>query len=88
MTLKEGFVLREICGEKVIMAEGLGCINFNRLLCLNDTAAFLWHKAEELGEFTEEQLLGALMEDYDVDEATARKDIKDILAEWSRLEMV
>ena len=35
MRIKEGFVLREVCGERVIVGEGLGAINFGKLLSLN-----------------------------------------------------
>ena len=42
MRIKKGFVLREVCGERVIMGEGLGAINFGKLLALNETAAWLW----------------------------------------------
>ena len=88
MELKKGFVLREICGEHVVVAEGLGTIDFNKLLCLNETASFLWKKAEEAGQFSEEQLAEALCQEYDVEAATARKDVDDILAEWKRLELI
>ena len=42
MKLKEGFVLRQVCGENVITGEGLGAINFGKLLALNETAAWLY----------------------------------------------
>jgi hypothetical protein len=88
MKLKKGFVLRDVCGNNTVMAEGLGTINFNKLLCLNETATFLWRKAEEAGEFTEEQLAEALCQEYDTDVETARKDVGDIIAEWKRLELI
>ncbi len=88
MELKKGFVLRDVCGEKVIMAEGLNVINFNKLLSLNETAAFLWKEAEKAGQFTEEQLVEALCNEYDVDLATARQDVSSIIEEWKRLELV
>ena len=50
MKQKKGLVLRDVCGEKVIIGEGLEAINFGRLLCLNDTAAWLWQKASEMEE--------------------------------------
>ena len=34
MKIKKGFVLREVCSERVIMGEGLGAINFGKLLAL------------------------------------------------------
>ena len=47
MKIKKGFVLREVCGEHVIVGEGLGAVNFGKLLALNETAAWLWKQAVE-----------------------------------------
>ena len=56
MKQKSGFTLRNVCGEHVIVAEGLEVINFNKLLSLNESAAYLWEQAAQLGDFTAEQL--------------------------------
>ena len=82
MKLKEGFVLRQVCGENVITGEGLGAINFGKLLALNETAAWLWKQAQEMGEFSVESLASRLCEEYEVSEAEAQKDVADILNEW------
>lgn len=82
MRLKKGFVLREVCGEKVIVGEGLGALDFGRLLSLNESAAWLWEEAVRQGDFTAETLAGALYETYDVDEAEALKDVEHILEQW------
>lgn len=88
MKRKDGFVLREVCGEKVIVGEGLGAIDFGKLLSLNDTAAWLWNKAGELGEFTAESLADALCEEYEVAPETALADVKKLLAQWLELGIV
>ena len=88
MELKKGFVLREICGERVIVAEGLDVINFNRLLSLNDTAAVLWKEASRMGTFTEEDLAEARCREYEIDADTARDDVHSIVQEWQRLMLV
>ena len=36
MKIKDGFVLREMCGEYIVAAEGLQHINFNKLISLNN----------------------------------------------------
>ena len=36
MRQKKGLVLRDVCGEKVIIGEGLEAVDFGRLMCLND----------------------------------------------------
>ena len=60
MKQKKGFVLRTVCGENVIVGEGLETVNFGKLISLNESAAYLWKKAGELGDFTSQQLADAL----------------------------
>ena len=81
-------MLREVCGEHVIVGEGLGAVNFGKLLALNETAAWLWSQALEQGDFTTELLTEKLCEEYDVDPAEARKDVEGIIAEWQDVEVV
>ena len=42
MRTKKGFTLRTVCGENVLMAEGLETIDFGKLIRLNGTSAFMW----------------------------------------------
>lgn len=78
-------MLREVCGEKVIVGEGLGAIDFGKLLSINDTAAWIWNQAGEQGDFTVDSIAAALCEEYDVDLVTARADVDRILTQWKEL---
>ena len=88
MKLKEGFVLRQVCGENVITGEGLGAINFGKLLALNETAAWLWKEAEAQGEFTVNSLADKLCEEYEVTAEQARQDVEAIVKKWQEVEVV
>ena len=88
MKLKEGFVLRQVCGENVITGEGLGAINFGKLLALNETAAWLWKEAEAQGEFTLNSLADKLCEEYEVTAEQARQDVDAIVKKWQEVEVV
>lgn len=88
MKLMSGFVLRDVCGEKVIMGEGIGALDFGRLLCLNETAAWLWSKASEMGDFTVDALATALCEEYDVTLERAKADVASIVAEWQKVNVI
>ena len=88
MRKKDGFVLREVCGEKVIVGEGLGAIDFGKLVSLNDTAAWLWNKTGEMGEFDADSLAALLCEVYDVSLETARADVENLLNQWQDLGIV
>lgn len=88
MKLKEGFVLRQVCGENVITGEGLGAINFGKLLALNETAAWLWKEADAQGDFTVDSLTDKLCEEYDVTAEQARQDVAAIVKKWQEVEVM
>ena len=88
MKLKEGFVFREVGAELVIVGEGLGVIDFGKLLSVNETAAWLWKKAGEQGEFSVDTLVEALCETYDVTPETARTDVQALLNQWLELGII
>ena len=73
MRLKDGFLLRKVAGEFVVVPTGDAMVNFKAMITLNETGAFLWEALKE--EKTEEDLVSALLGEYDVDEATAREDV-------------
>lgn len=81
MRLKEGFRLRNLCREYIVVAEGLQQVNFNKMIALNATAAYLWQKVEGK-EFTVQDLADLLTAEYDVDAETALKDSEAIAQKW------
>lgn len=82
MKIKKGFVLRDVCGEQVVTAEGIDQINFNKLVSMNASAAYLW-KSVENSEFDEEALARLLTEKYDVDYSVALNDAKVVVKVWT-----
>ena len=88
MKIKKGFVLRDVCGEQVIMGEGIGALDFGRLLCLNETAAWLWKQDEQQGDFTVDSLAEALCGEYDVSAEQAKADVAAIVAEWQKVNVL
>jgi len=73
MKVKPGFILREICGEKVIAADASGQIDFGKLICLNESAVYLWESVQGKS-FSVDFLAGLLCERYDVSMETALRD--------------
>ena len=81
MKIKKGFILREMCGENIVTAEGLEHINFNKLISLNSTAAFLWNKVADK-EFTAEEMAQMLVDEYQIDMELALTDSKALCQAW------
>jgi hypothetical protein len=88
MRQKDGFVLRDVLGDKALVGEGADAINFGKLISMNDTAAWLWEKASELGDFTEEQLVDAILQEYDVDKAKAQADVTKLINTWKEMGVI
>ena len=88
MKIKEGFVLRQVCGENVIVGEGLGAINFGKLLALNETAAWLWQQAVAMDNFTIDSLVQKICDEYEVSVDEAKTDVAAILDEWQNVGVV
>lgn len=76
-----GFTLRSLAKEYIITAENIQQINFNRLISLNESAAYLWKEVEGK-EFTAEDLADLLVARYEVDRETALRDSEAIAAKW------
>ena len=88
MKIKKGFVLREVCGENVIIGEGLGAINFGKMLALNESAAWLWNLAVEMVDFTLEALAEKLCQEYEVSAEEALQDVTEMIGEWQKVNVV
>lgn len=83
MKLKPGFELRDICGEKVIIATGIENVDFNQMIALNESAAELW-QAVEGKEFDAQTLADWLCENYEVESsAQALADAQKLISDWT-----
>ena len=76
MKLKNGFLLRQVAGQTVVLPVS-GDLDLNMMITLNDTGAFLWERLQN--ETDEVALVAALLDEYDVDEATAKNSVADFV---------
>lgn len=81
MKIIQGFRLRDVMGQATIIGEGVGQVDFNKLITLNDTAAFLWRSVEGK-EFDNETLAALLVDEYGIDTDLAAKDAAAIAERW------
>lgn len=77
MKIQKEFVLREIAGDYVIIPTGKTVLTFNGLITVNEVGAELWKMLQS--DVTFEDLTKGILEIYDVDEETAKEDIREFL---------
>ena len=82
MKVKNGFNLREVCGEHIIVAEGDENIDFSNIISMNESSAYLWEEVQKMGTFTVDNLVKLICNQYEIDETTARKDAIALAAQW------
>ena len=85
MKLKDGFILRTVAGETVVLPAG-GVTNFDMMITLNDTGKFLWERLAVGAEETE--LVSALLAEYDVTEELATQSVAAFVARLKELDFL
>lgn len=73
MKIKEGFIVRNVAGSNIVVPIGEQTVDFNGIITLNETGAFLWQFLEKGAD--ENALVSELLKEYDVDINTAKKDV-------------
>ena len=82
MKIKEGFLLRQVADNWVVLPVGQACVDFNGMLSLNDSGALLWKALEQGGG--REALADALLAEYEVERSVALADVDEFLAKLSK----
>ena len=80
MHLKEGYVLRELGDDAIVIGEGL-TVDFQRLISLNSSAAYLWKQVEGR-EFDVQTLTDLLLEEYEVERPEAEEAAAELAKAW------
>ncbi len=78
MKIKNGFVIKEIAGSHIVVPLGSQVVDFGSIVKLNETGAFLWNMLQE--EKEKNELLSALLNEYDVNEEKASLDIDSFIS--------
>lgn len=86
MRLKDGFVLRRVGGHSIVVPVGAQMVDFNCMITLNETGAFLWQQLQE--ERTPAALTEALLGEYDVEPATAEADVVCFIEKLQQAELL
>ena len=78
MRIISGLILREVVGETVAVPSGTSAHLLSGLVVLNETGTFLFELLQS--ERTLDELVQAVLDEYDTDAATARTDVTAFLA--------
>lgn len=86
MKIKKELIKREIGGETILVPVGKTVYDSKGLFVINELGTFIWEmlpKAE-----TEEDILNAILSEYDVSEDEAKKDLEEFLDTLRKMEII
>ena len=86
MKTNKDYVLRKIADEIMLVPTGEAAQHINGLIRLTSTAAFIYSQVDACE--TLEEIVSKVVEEYDVDEETAKKDLFGMLCEFQMLGFV
>ena len=78
MKAKQGFVLRNVADEYILMPTGGNIGKFNGTILLNEVSAFVWEKLHN--SLSRDDLLKAILDEFEVEKDVAAADLDTILA--------
>lgn len=78
MKIKDGFLLRQVGGNNVVVPVGAQAVDFRCIITLNEVGAFLWQKLAV--DCTVADLVEALLAEYDVTADIATADVERFVA--------
>lgn len=81
MKIKDGFILRQVADTYIVVAVGEEARKANVMVTLNETGGFLWEKLTTGA--TEDELVKAILDTYEIDEETARADVNAFIEKVS-----
>lgn len=79
MKIKEGFIIKKLGIGYIVVTVGDASKNFNGVIRLNESGAFLWQSIQD-GADSREKRIQAMLDRYeDLDQETAEKDLDEFL---------
>ena len=81
MKIKKDFTIQKVGNSYIAVAVGETSKTFHGMVRLNETGAFLWKKMSE-GDVTVDELVDALLSEYEVDRETAAHDVEQLVAQF------
>lgn len=86
MKIKDGFVLRNVVDEHIVMPTGDNIAKFEGAVVLNDVSAFVFEQLKR--PVGMEDLLEAVLNEFDVDEATAKADLEALIVKFEEMGLI
>ena len=86
MRVSKDFIMRQIAGEFIVIPVGQTALKIHGMINLSESAALLWEKLQT--DCTEEELIQALLTEYEIDYETAAADVRELIDQMRKVNVL
>ena len=86
MEIKKRLLKRQIAGDAFLVPVGKEVYDSNGLFFLSEVGEFVWDRLE--ASEGPQDIINAVLEEYDVDESVARRDVEAFLTKLRDFEII
>lgn len=86
MKIKDGFILKDVAGSKIVIATGAARLNFNGVITFNDVGADVFTMLD--GTNTVEEIVSHIAAQYGVDENTVKTDVEKLIDKMRKYKLI
>lgn len=86
MQIKKELIKRQIAGDTILVPVGQTVYDSNGLFVLNELGAFIWDLLPDVSD--ENEILDAVLKEYDVSAEEAQKDIAEFLGNLKEMNIL
>ena len=86
MKIKDGFILKDVAGSKIVIATGAQRINFNGVITFNDVGAEVFNMLD--GTNSVEDIVSKISDDYNVDSNIVKNDVEKLIEKMRKHNLI
>lgn len=86
MKIKDGFILKDVAGSKIVIATGSAKLDFNGVITFNDVGAEVFTMLD--GTNTVEDIVSHIAAEYGIEEATVKSDIEKLIDKMRKHKLI
>ena len=86
MKIKDGFILKDVAGSKIVIATGAQRINFNGVITFNDVGAEVFNMLD--GTNSVEDIISKISADFNVDSNRVKNEVEILIEKMRKHKLI
>ncbi len=86
MKIKDGFILKDVAGSKIVIATGSAKLDFNGVITFNNVGADVFTMLD--GTNSVESIIARISADYGVDEKLVTTDVHKLIEKMKKFNLI